>query len=236
MFCTRLSVCLSVSGTPLEIVLEFTAVTHLESSMNWLDLVLNFQAWHFISKRTKVSFTLSTSCSAASLLHPTSGLGADKMSRSSAVRFSAGDCYFCILTLCWLYGSSELPRRACAQKIPISKKKPLVWLRILLQFKSQSDSFICLRCTLNHSPSHSSSLFLYRNTKLIKVRHPEIHQMFLKPEIRGTVLHTKTSADYLVCIVLRYFVVSNTTMVMLCQRYTIKKKHWFSISSTHFRI
>lgn len=47
--------------------------------------------------------------------------------------------------------------------------------------------------------------------------------MFLKPEIQGTVLHTKTSSDYLVCIVLRYFVVSNTTMVMLCQRYTIKK-------------
>lgn len=179
MFCTQPSV--FVSGTPAGIVLKFTAVTHLESSMNWLDLVLNFQAWHFLSKRTKVSFTLSTSCSAASLLRPTFSSAADKTSRSSAVRFSAGDCYFCILTRCWLYGSSELPRWARTQKIKIfEKKKSLVWLWILLQFKSQSDSFICLHCTLNRSPSRTSSLFLYRNTKLIKVKHSEIHKVFLK--------------------------------------------------------
>lgn len=32
--------------------------------------------------------------------------------------------------------------------------------------------------------------------------------MLLKSEIRGTLFHTKASADYLVYIVLRYFVVS----------------------------
>lgn len=175
--------------------------------MNWLDLVLNIQAWHFISKRTKVSFTLSTWCSAASLLRPTFSSRADKM---SLIRFSAGGCFFFFFLTLLIVRSPELSRQACAQKIPISKNKILlVWLRILLQFKSEADSYVCLRCTPNRSPSHSSSLFLYRNTKLINVRHPEIHQMFLKSKIRGIVFHTKASPDCLVYIVLHYFVVSN---------------------------
>lgn len=178
--------------------------------MNWLDLVLNFQAWHFLSKRTKVSFALSTSCSAASLLRPAFSSAADKISRSSAVRFAAGEYYFCILTHCWLYRAATRSVRAKDSDLKKKKQKKIHgWLWILLQFKSQSDSFICLRCTLNQSTSLSSSLSLHRNTKLVKVRLPDIHQMFLKSEIWGTVFHTKASAGCLVCIVLHHFVASS---------------------------
>lgn len=135
MFCT----CLSVSGTPSGIVLKFTAVTHLESSMNWLDLVLNFQAWHFISKRTKVSFALSTSCSAASLLRPTFSSGADKMSRSSAARFSAGDLFLhldTVLIVRILWAALSVRAKDSDLKKKKQKKNPSPWLWILLQFKS----------------------------------------------------------------------------------------------------
>lgn len=178
--------------------------------MNWLDLVLNFQAWHFISKRTKVSFTLSTSCSAASLPHPTFSSGADKMSRSSAVTFSAGDCYFCILTLCWLYRTSELPHRACAQKILISNKK-----------KNYSSGFRYY-CNLNLSPTVLSVYVAHRAVPYLTPHlysYTEIQSSLKLDILRFTrcswnlkseqLCHSKASADCFVWAVLRYFVVSN---------------------------
>lgn len=82
-------------------------------------------------------------------------------------------------------------------------KKSHVWLQISWQFKSQSDSFICLRGTTKPSPSRSS-LFLYRNTKLVKVRRTEIHEMFPKSAPRGAAVPQKAA----IYSVLRcYFVV-----------------------------
>lgn len=248
MFCTRpyvhpsirLPVCLPVSGTPSGIVPKFTAATHLESSMNWLDLVLNFQAWHFISKRTKVSFTLSTSCSAASLLHPTFSSGADKMSRSSAVRFPAGGCYFCILT-----------HLDCAD--PLSCRIERAHKRFQSQKKNKNHlSGFEYYCNLNLSRTVLSAYVAHWTVPHLTAHlysYADIQSLLKLDILRFTrcwnlkyeeLFPTKASADCFVCIVLRYFVVSNMLLShyghALSVIYDFKKTHWFSISSTPFRI
>lgn len=109
----------------------------------------------------------------------------DKTRRLSAAGFWTGDCYFHTLTRCWLYASSELLCWAGAPKIPISQKninKQITRLASKYYCNLNLSPTVLSACVAHWTvpPSHSSSLFLYRNTKLIKVRHPEIHQMFLK--------------------------------------------------------